>query len=344
MRGVNKCTDLAGNTNEASNTVQVAVDRVAPTCTITTTASTPTNASSVTYTITFSEDVTGFAVGDITVGNGTGTLSGSGKTYTLTVPTSANQYNTQSVSVAAGKCIDSAGNGNAVSNTAQVTIDRVAPNDFTPTVSARTANSITISASTTDNSGQTVTYMYSSDNGSTWKTANPITGLSAGIKYNIKVKAIDKAGNEKESSTTIQTSVLTTLASHLTNHASYYGDTINYSANGVTAWKIFYHNSSGNVFVITSGYLPNSKVPSGAKMSTSGTYGAYWPSVPSTQTVSSETRTLFMSSWSNFSSYYNGRAVSTLLNTSNWTSFVNSTYATSAIGSPTLDMWPRSVP
>jgi hypothetical protein len=52
-----------------------------------------TSTSPIPFTVTFSENVTGFAAGDITVGNGTitgGTITGSGSTYTFTVTPSGN--------------------------------------------------------------------------------------------------------------------------------------------------------------------------------------------------------------------------------------------------------------
>ncbi len=58
-------------------------DVIAPTVTVTSTAPDPTNVSPIPVTITFSESVTNFIVGDITVTNGTaGTFAGSGTTYT----------------------------------------------------------------------------------------------------------------------------------------------------------------------------------------------------------------------------------------------------------------------
>jgi len=67
-------------------------------------------------TFTFSEDVTGFAVGDITVGNGSaGTFAVvSASVYTATItPTAPGAVTVQ---VAAGVCTDTAGNANAASN------------------------------------------------------------------------------------------------------------------------------------------------------------------------------------------------------------------------------------
>lgn len=89
-------------------------DSLAPTVVITSDATEPVTAA-FTATFTFSEDVTGFVVGDITVANAT--LSAftavSGSVYTATVtPDWAGDV---SLSVAAGVCEDLAGNPNAAS-------------------------------------------------------------------------------------------------------------------------------------------------------------------------------------------------------------------------------------
>ena len=48
----------------------------------------------------------------------------------------------------------------------------------------------------------------------------------------------------------------------LDNASKYYGTTItNYSANGVSDWKIF-HSDGKNIYLISSGYLPIDKIPS----------------------------------------------------------------------------------
>ena len=122
----NVCTDTLGNGNKASNTVSITIDRTAPTVKITANKSSPTNANSITYTFTFSENVTGFAASDISVTNGSkGTFSGSGKTYTLVVNQSSST--TQTVKVNANVCTDGVGNKNTASNTVSIVIDRTAP-------------------------------------------------------------------------------------------------------------------------------------------------------------------------------------------------------------------------
>ncbi len=86
-------------------------DVIAPTCVITCAQSSPTATSPLNMTFTFSEAVTGFALGDITVGNGTaGNFAGSGAVYTCDVtPIAAGNV---TVDVGAGVCIDGAGNSN----------------------------------------------------------------------------------------------------------------------------------------------------------------------------------------------------------------------------------------
>lgn len=67
-------------------------------------------------TATFSESVTGFEVGDVTVTNGSaGSFSGSGDTYTFTITPS--DIGAVTVQVGAGVCADAAGNSNEASNT-----------------------------------------------------------------------------------------------------------------------------------------------------------------------------------------------------------------------------------
>ncbi len=102
-------TNLDGkNAKQARATV--IKDTMDPTVTITSTAPNPTN-TTIPITITFSETVTGFLIGDITVGNGTaGSFSGSGDTYTATITPAADGLVT--VDVNAGVAQDRVGNPN----------------------------------------------------------------------------------------------------------------------------------------------------------------------------------------------------------------------------------------
>src|SRR5205823_2970674 len=85
-----------------------------------------TKNSPITFTLTFSEAMTGLTASGITVTNGTkGALSGSGTTYTI--PITPSGQGAVTLTVNAGAAQDSAGNGNTTSNTASVTYDTVAP-------------------------------------------------------------------------------------------------------------------------------------------------------------------------------------------------------------------------
>ena len=111
--------DSAGHDNLVSNAASVTYDTVVPSVAVTPDAIT-TNNTPITFTLTFSESVTGLAASSIAVTNGTkGALSGSGTTYTLPVtPVSQGSVTCQ---VTAEAAQDAAGNNNTASNTASVT-------------------------------------------------------------------------------------------------------------------------------------------------------------------------------------------------------------------------------
>ena len=126
--------DAAGHDNSASGTFSVLADLDAPTVSIA--GPTDTQTGSFDATITFSEDVTGFEKGDITVGNGTVTaLSGSGSSYTATIEPSAT--GTVTVDVPANGANDTAGNGNEAASQYSVEADSDAP---TVTITGPTGN------------------------------------------------------------------------------------------------------------------------------------------------------------------------------------------------------------
>ena len=103
--------DAAGNTNTAAVQLTRTYNATAPTVTISSTASNPTSTSPIPVTVTFSEPVTGFEAGDVTIGNGTiGSVLGSGATYSFNVTPTANGVVT--VDIAAGVAQDAAGNTN----------------------------------------------------------------------------------------------------------------------------------------------------------------------------------------------------------------------------------------
>jgi hypothetical protein len=131
-------TDLAGNANSASTSTDntVSWDSVAPTVTIdqAVAQADPTGTSPISFIVVFSEPVTGFATGDVTIGGTAGgsktaTVSGGPTTYSVAV-TGMTTPGTVVASVAPGAAADLAGNPNAASTS---TDDTVSWDDVPPT-------------------------------------------------------------------------------------------------------------------------------------------------------------------------------------------------------------------
>ena len=141
-------TDAVGNSNEAASQFAVTADIDAPTMTIT--GPTDDQNSAFDVTITFSEDVTGFEKGDVTVANGSITaFSGSGSSYTATITPAAS--GTVTVDVSANVAEDAATNGNSAASQYSVQADIDAP-------------TVTITGPTDDqNSAFDVTITFSED-------------------------------------------------------------------------------------------------------------------------------------------------------------------------------------
>ena len=111
---------------DGSATAIATIDTTAPTVAITSSESDPTSTSPFSVTITFSEAVTTFVVGDITVGNGTaGTFAGSGTTYTANITPTANGSVT--VDVTGSVAIDAASNNNTAATQFSIVYDGTAP-------------------------------------------------------------------------------------------------------------------------------------------------------------------------------------------------------------------------
>ncbi|MFD1628881.1 Ig-like domain-containing protein [Pseudopedobacter beijingensis] len=120
--------DAAGNKG-AEFSQNYILDLTAPTVAITSIAGAngaSTTTSPIPVTITFSENVTGFTLGDIIITGGiAGNFSGNGATYTFNVtPTN---YGTVTVNVAANVATDAAGNGNTQATQFTITYQNPLP-------------------------------------------------------------------------------------------------------------------------------------------------------------------------------------------------------------------------
>jgi hypothetical protein len=123
-------TDPAGNLGVQAKPVQITVDTLPPTPTITVLSSTTgfANVSPIKFAINFNEPLTsGPKVSDFLISNyaGTPTIEGSGKTYTMSIV--PQKVGTVELSLPAGKVSDNFNNPNLISNKATVVYDNLPP-------------------------------------------------------------------------------------------------------------------------------------------------------------------------------------------------------------------------
>ena len=137
----------------ASNTRRLNIaDSDKPSLSISSDTTGTANTGPVTYTFSFSEDVSGFTADHISVTGGSkqeSSFSGSGDTYSIVVtPTDAIQAGTLTVDVEAGVAIDAAGHSNTAATQFSQTFDTQAP-------------SLSISSDTSGTANGDVTYTFS---------------------------------------------------------------------------------------------------------------------------------------------------------------------------------------
>jgi len=126
--------DSAGNANTAATPFSIESDGTPPDVTITTASADPVSGT-FSITMTFTEDVTGFAVGDLTVGNGAASNfnATSASVYTADITPAAD--GTVTVDIAAGVAQDSAGNANTAATPFSIQSDATRP-DLTITTAS----------------------------------------------------------------------------------------------------------------------------------------------------------------------------------------------------------------
>ncbi|MCB1215373.1 MAG: hypothetical protein KDK66_07845, partial [Deltaproteobacteria bacterium] len=120
-------SDAAGNTNEASNTLSRTYDGTAPTVVLSSSASDPGNISPISLTITFSEAVSSFVVGDIAVSNGSLSNFSTSNNITYTVDITPSADGVIGASLLAGVAEDEAGNASEASNSFSINYDGTGP-------------------------------------------------------------------------------------------------------------------------------------------------------------------------------------------------------------------------
>ncbi len=217
--------DLAGNDNTAASQFGIENDETVPTVTITSAANDPTG-SSFDITVTFSEDVTGFDLSDLTVGNGAaGNFAGSGAVYTATITPSAD--GTVTVDVAAAAAQDLAGNDNTAATQFSIQADVTAPaapvitgisDDTGSDNTDGVTSDNTLSFSGTAEANTTVEVFIdagsigttTADGSGNWTYDHSAITLSDG-DYSVTAKSTDAVGNTSSTSTSLALTVDTVL-------------------------------------------------------------------------------------------------------------------------------------
>ena len=185
-----RVTDAAGNNNLRSELVTLKVDTVRPTVSISDVPSVDQK-DAFDLTITFSEDVEGFATDDLTVtGEATATavaaVGTSKQEYTATITPNAGKEGNVKVKVNADAATDTAGNANTASSaTGNIRIDTIAP---TPTITAPTTPQNGVFNVTID-FGETVTGFVKADvtvGGTATHTVGALSGGTNG-SYTLRI-------------------------------------------------------------------------------------------------------------------------------------------------------------
>ncbi|MFN8566311.1 MAG: Ig-like domain-containing protein [Kouleothrix sp.] len=236
--------DAAGNANLAATSTDNSVlyDTVAPSVTINQAAgqADPTNASPIGYIVVFSEAVSGFATGDVTLDSPFGALTGAvseiapmnGTTYAVAVTGMAGS-GTITATIAPGAATDLAGQPNRASSSTDNTVsfDDLRPNttiDSNP-LNPTSSTSASFSFTGADGSGVGIAgFGCSLDGGGFSACTSPqnYSSLADG-SHTFQVRAIDAAGNIDPTpatftwtiDTTAPTVALTSATSSPTNAA-----------------------------------------------------------------------------------------------------------------------------
>ena len=208
---------------------------------------------------------------------------------------------------------------------------------------------ISVSVSATDEESGIKSYLYSSDGGETYsdeitKAKYTFDELILETEYDITIKIIDNAGNETEIS--IETSTI---------GEDYVEYSIDLNGNGITTddWRLFYVEDDSNddedtiegqTFLIAADYLyfeESSNLNKYAYFYEDGDY-----SIVVTHLMETITNSLFKFPYDSYedsldllSEYESWQATISLLNTENWSDFVDDDFANYAIGSPTPNLF-----
>jgi len=236
-------TDATGNISNVLDVSDFTVDITSPAVSLSTTAADPTNVSPIPVTAEFSENVSGFVVGDVTVGNGAAGnfVAVDGNTYTFDVTPSGQGAVT--VDVAGAVATDAATNGNTAATQLSRVYDSVAPaepvdNAIIPNLSTsviiNAATDSTVAITGTVEANATVTIVVDGTPSSVTTTANG-TGVFGFTNANL-VSAGIAGGSDYTVSKVVKLKITDAATNSVTttNGISYTRDTVAPSVNAGT--------------------------------------------------------------------------------------------------------------
>ena len=265
-------------------------------------------------------------------------------------------------------------------------IDKLPPNEPSIQIGEVTENSITVTASSTDktatseyaNSG-IQGYQFSKDNGESWEPeiiqasgSYTFTGLTEDREYQIKVKAIDNAGNETISASAISQKTESggiTAGDIANGDGSIFGSEVKgyecTNSAAVNKWLLFYAGTMGTdttsyIYLIADDYIAYEYIPystdssgniTNRKPNESLSYSnaAYFTYILNSYEGSSRITDSKIKNLNNDyfnvkgfeSSYNNMKAVAYMLDTKAWKGFTGNK-AEYAIGGPSLELFFKS--
>ncbi len=252
-----------------------------------------------------------------------------------------------------------------------ILVDSITLNKTTLTLDEASSETLTVTISPTNATNKEVTWSTSKSSVATVDTTGKITAVAEGTAT---ITATAKDGSGKSASCTV--TVESTIKAEYVN----YPIDLNGDGDTTNDWMLFYKadgnaegeesggayaENVGDYYIIAADYLKNTD--SRLKLSQMGTVHAngayciswYYEKDLPTTVQKSGTETLIVGGRTNTSTTINklfmqnkfgalnsdnpnSRAVSALINTSNWAGYVNTSYADYAIGAPTLEMWVAS--
>lgn len=159
------------------------------------------------------------------------------------------------------------------------------------------------------------------------------------FSLNMKVIIGEKTKYEVESNGNLIKNI---LANKIT--AANYGDKVQYTANEVSDWRIFY-NDGKNVFLISTDCVSNKLIDKDKTKISEDFLNRYeynikWDNISQLTFEAPDKPSLFKATGYTLNGKYgNSKTTAIMLNTNNYINFVDPTKASYAIATPTLEMW-----